>query len=110
MEGVTCHLEPIIFQVRIFDNGKEMGSPFDWCCVATVISVDTVKISLAMQAPKFSFSRALCEKFKSLGFKRMIFERKKADRTTYKIVNLGGDKFHITSLPNGFSIDSTKVD
>lgn len=78
-------IEPIIYTVRIGKENFKFGDPYTSVCTATKISPDTVRITALAGGITTEQAKIIFKEFIKLGFKHIVWERKKDDE--YKNVS-----------------------
>lgn len=72
-------IEPIIYIVRIGKDNHSFGDPYTTVCTAIKISPDTIRIVALVGGITTQQAKQLYKEFIKLGFKHIIWERKKGD-------------------------------
>lgn len=75
------HVEPLSAIVRVFENGKSYGDPYEWAGAIRCLDRNTVEVVGTMQAPSVKVWRELKKCLPDFGITTVIFKRRMRDGT-----------------------------
>ena len=73
------HIEPIVVQIRAFDDGKQYGDPYTWTGTGVRVDDGVIEIVGCLTAPTPSIWKQLHRTLKAAGWKQVIFRRHTED-------------------------------
>ena len=85
------HIEPIMFVIRAGPELSEYGKPFDFVATGITVDHETVRIIAAHGNLPIREAAQLRKQLRELGFKKVVWERKKSDSEYKHQGSLGDD-------------------